>query len=385
MDFSLTDEQKNLVTVFREFGTATFTPRHVAQWCRDQGLPDDVVKTFVDLYYGTAPASDSAAGHSLLSQALIIEELSRCAGTTLPFQNDLFNLQIMDGFSGKGDMAQVLADYRDTGRLTFSLAISEPNGGSDTKSMQTNTQTVDGKLLLNGRKSYVNNGEYAPMILVAAIDRDDPNPGKYPSLAFWLVPHSLEGIKAVPVDKIGQSMLPFASLSFENVELDESYRLSGNEGGFKHLFQLLEIGRILLCASSVGMAQAAMEDAVAYASKRDAFGQKVKNFQQIEEMVTDMEARLYNMRSMLYRAAWSVDNEASDRRLSVALMKRYVPSAALDVASDAMQILGGFGYTTHARASRIWRDCRGNLIAEGTDQIMVYIAAPLIYQKYNNI
>ena len=107
----------------------------------------------------------------------------------------------------------------------------------------------------------------------------------------------------------------------------------------------------------------------------------MSEFQQVQEMLTDMEVKLANMRHMVYKAAWEFDHGCHER-LTVALMKRYVPRAATEVASDAMQILGGRGYTTHERISSIWQDCRGFQIAEGTDQIMVYIAAPLIMAKY---
>lgn len=385
MDFNLSSEQKKLVASFRAFGTEVFTPDHVSQWCKDQGLPDDVMKRFVDTYYKFADKeSTSAAGHSLLDQALIIEELSRCAGATLPFQNDLFNLQIVDALSEAGNVDSAVADYRETGRLMFALAISEPDGGSDVMSMKTSTRTLDGKIVLNGRKSYVNNGEYAPYIVVAAIDADAQTDDSYPALALWLVPRNLKGIAAVPIDKIGQDMLPFASLSFQDVELKPEYRISAEHGDFRRLFQMLEYGRVLLCASSLGMAQAAMEDACAHARSRKAFGVQVGRFQQIETMLTDMELRLTNMRSILYRAAWAVDKGDSERRLVVALMKRYIPETSVEVASDAMQILGGLGYTESSRTCRVWRDCRGNQIAEGTDQIMVYIAAPLIVEKYRD-
>lgn len=385
MDFNLSSEQKKLVASFRAFGTEVFTPDHVSQWCKDQGLPDDVMKRFVDTYYKFADKeSTSAAGHSLLDQALIIEELSRCAGATLPFQNDLFNLQIVDALSEAGNVDSAVADYRETGRLMFALAISEPDGGSDVMSMKTSTRTLDGKIVLNGRKSYVNNGEYAPYIVVAAIDADAQTDDSYPALALWLVPRNHKGIAAVPIDKIGQDMLPFASLSFQDVELKPEYRISAEHGDFRRLFQMLEYGRVLLCASSLGMAQAAMEDACAHARSRKAFGVQVGRFQQIETMLTDMELRLTNMRSILYRAAWAVDKGDSERRLAVALMKRYIPETSVEVASDAMQILGGLGYTESSRTCRVWRDCRGNQIAEGTDQIMVYIAAPLIVEKYRD-
>lgn len=383
MDFALNAYQERLVGAFRDFGEQAFTFEHVARWRRDQGLPDEIVKTFANLYFSfEEPTEEKPFNHSVMSQALILEELSRCAGSSLPFQNDLFNLQIIGGFAEQGVFAEVLEDYRKNGRLMFSLAISEPHAGSDSMSMQTSVQTVNNKLVLNGQKTYVNNGEYSPNILVAAIDKDETEPGKYPPLTFWLIPRNLKGIRAIPIQKIGQPMLPFASVSFENVELLPEYRLCGHDGGFRHLFKLLEFGRVFTCASSLGMAQAAMEDAVAHARSRKAFGVQISNFQQIEQMLTDMEVNIVNMRSMLYRAVWAIENETPNKRLAVALMKRYIPQTATQVASDAMQILGGLGYSEASRVSQIWEDCRGNQIAEGTDQIMVYIAAPLIMDKY---
>ena len=384
VDFNLTESQHKLVEAFRAFGEDVFTPDHVHQWRRDQGLPDEVVKGFVDLYFGLDELADGngTGRFSLCSQALILEELSRCAGATLPFQNDLFNLAIMGEFAAEGELEAVIEDYRRTGRLMFALAISEPEAGSDSMNMQTYNRTGDGRLILNGCKTFVNNGEYAPSIMVAAIDRDVEQPGKYPSLTFWLVPRDLKGISAYPINKIGQSMLPFSTVLFENVELQPEYRLQGRQAGFRQLFRMLEFGRVFTCASSLGMARAAMEDAVRHARGRKAFGVQIGRFQQIEQMLTDMEASIWNMRSMLYRASCAVDQATGDERLAVALMKRYVPAAATDVASSAMQILGGMGYTEHARVSQIWQDCRGNQIAEGTDQIMVYVAAPLIMDQY---
>lgn len=381
--FALSSEQKRLVAAFREFGESVFLPERVFQWKRDQGLPDEVVKGFTDLYFSFESSTvGKSFAHSVMSQTLILEELSRCAGATLPFQNDLFNLQIMNWFAESSRFSDALDFYRKTGRLMFSFAISEPVAGSDTMGMHTYTQTVDGKIVLNGQKNYVNNGEYSPNILVAAIDKDVQDPGRYPALAFWLIPRTLKGVRAYPINKIGQSMLPFASLAFDDVELLPEYRLSGNEGGFQQLFRLLEFGRVFICASSVGMAQAAMEDAVAHARERIAFGKHISQFQQIEQMLTDMEVSLTSMRLMLYRAVWDIENDTPDKRLSVALMKRFIPKTATEVASNAMQILGGLGYTEGSRVSSIWEDCRGNQIAQGTDQIMVYISAPLILDKY---
>ena len=375
-----------MIQTMREYGESAFTPENVRQWREDQGLPDDVVQQFVKHYFSLPSTTGEQSGfsQSLMNQALVIEELSRCAGCALPFQNDLFELHIMAGFANDHDFSTVIGDFRRSGRVMFALAVSEPQAGSDTQNMTTSVRTENGKLILNGVKTFVNNGEYAPNILVAAIDEDAPDDVRHPALSFWFVPRHLKGIKAYPINKIGQSMLPFAMVAFENVELQPEYRLEGPQAsaGFPHLFSLLERGRIFTCASSLGMAQAAMEDAARYATKRKAFGTQIGEFQQIEQMLTDMEVRLWNMRNLLYEAAMKSDEDAPDKRLAIALMKRYIPAAATQVASDAMQILGGIGYTERERVSHIWRDCRGNQLAEGTDQIMVYIAAPLIRKKY---
>lgn len=386
MDFSYSRQQLEIIRSMREYGQTTLTQENIRQWREDQGMPDDVVQEFAKRYFSlpsTAEGSNSFT-QNLLNQALIIEELCRCTGCTLPFQNDLFELHIMAGFASDNDFTTVIDDFRRTGRVMFALAVSEPQAGSDTQNMTTSVRSIDGKLFLNGVKTFVNNGEYAPNILVAAIDEDAPAEVRHPALSFWFIPRNLKGIKAYPINKIGQSMLPFATVAFENVELKPEYRLTGPNAnaGFPHLFSLLERGRIFTCASSLGMAQAAMEDAVHYANERSAFGTLIGEFQQIEQMLTDMEVRIWNMRNLLYEAAIKSDNDAPDKRLAIALMKRYIPAAATQVASDAMQILGGIGYTERERASHIWKDCRGNQLAEGTDQIMVYIAAPLIRAKY---
>ena len=324
------------------------------------------------------------AASSLIGYGLATAELAWMARITSLHERGQVSLArtVPLSFLCGGAVAAVIFVASGTFELLFALAISEPEAGSDAMNMQTYTRTVDEHLILNGRKTYVNNGEYAPYIMVAAIDRDCEAPGKYPPMTFWLLPRHLKGVSAYPINKIGQSMLPFATLVFDNVELSPAYRLNGRQEGFRQLFRLLEFGHVFTCASSLGMARAAMEDAVAHARSRKAFGVQIGRFQQIEQMLTDMEVSIYNMNSMLYRAALAVDNGGPDERLSVALMKRYVPDAATEVASSAMQILGGMGYTEGARVSQLWQDCRGNQIAEGTDQIMVYIASPLIMEKY---
>lgn len=386
VDFGLTDEYRTLVGTVRAFAEQHFTFENVSQWQQDEGLPDEVVRDFVNLDFNGFGVIHrrNHERYDLMAQVLVLEELARVSGATLPLSNDFLNLQIMEEFAGSGEFEFVRTRYQQEGRLAFALAISEPGFGSDLQNIATSVRTVDGHLVLSGSKMFVNNGEYAPYLLVAAIDADAPV-GKYRPLSLWLVPHDAPGIEVYPIEKIGQSTLPFSSVTFDEVRLEERWRLHGKRSGFPQLFRFFEIGRLFACATALGLAQAAMEDAVAFASERNAFGQRVADFQLVQEMLVDMEIRLENMRTRVYKAAWMLDEDLPDKptRLAVALAKRYVPRAATEVASDAMQILGGRGYTCSERVSSIWQDCRGFMISEGTDQIMVHIAAPLLMRKYN--
>ncbi len=383
MDYALTDDQMELIADFRAFGDQWLDADKVRQWQRDQGIPDEVALAFVEAYYRHDELfADTSQGGSLLAQTLVSEELARSSGAMLPFADDIMHLKFIEEFADPERFAPLLDEYRQKGRLGFALAISEPEAGSDTMNMKTCVKRRGNSLFMKGRKTFVANGEYAPGIVVAAIDSDKSSHGR-PELSFWLLPHRLDGISVHPINKIGQHMLPFADVVLDNVEIEPAYRLSSHErAGFPQLFHLLEIGRIMVCAQSLGMARAAMEDATAYAAHRTAFDHPICDFQQIQQMIVDMEIKISNMRDMVRKAAWKFDQDAPDKRLAVALMKRYVPAAATEVASDAMQILGGRGYTENERVSWIWQDCRGNQISEGTDQIMTRIAAPLVMKSY---
>lgn len=385
MDLCLNDDHKRLVETARLFGQQHFTPERVHQWRSDGGLPDEVVRDFANLNfngYGVIHRRNHER-YDLFAQVLVLEELARISGAALPFSNDFLNLQIMEEFADSSEFGFVRTRYQAEGRIAFALAISEPESGSDTMSMQTSTQEIEGKTVLTGCKTFVNNGEYAPYLLVAAVDKE-ASPGKYPSLSLWFVPHDLPGVEVYPIEKVGQSMLPFSNVVFQDVALDESHRLHGKCSGFPQLFHFFEIGRLFSCATALGLARAAMEDAVSFARQRTAFGTTITNFQMVQQMLVDMEVKLENMRNAVYKTAQILDEGGFDHaaRLSVALTKRYVPAAATEVASDAMQLLGGRGYTRSERVSSIWQDCRGFQIAEGTDQIMVHIAVPLLLEKY---
>ena len=234
MDFMLSDADRVLISQVREFGKNYFNKESVAQWRRDMGLPDEVVKAFVDLDFNGFGVIHrrNHVHYDLLAQVLVLEELSRVSGATLPFQNDFLQLQILEAFASPSQTDPIRLEYQNTGRLAFAFAVSEPNSGSDTTGMKTSVRSIDGRLFMNGEKMFVNNGEYAPALLVAAIDEDAPAENGHPALSMWMVPRTAKGVEAVPESKIGQEMLPFAHIRFDNVDLTSRGVCKGRQGAF---------------------------------------------------------------------------------------------------------------------------------------------------------
>lgn len=384
-DSMLSDEQRDIVAKARDFGLRYFTRNNIKKWGRENGLPGDIVKKFMSMDFGLMEYAIKPDRYerSLHTIALVLEELCRCAGAALPIATDLLDMYVLSHLGAERHARQILAEYERTGRLGFSFAVTEPQAGSDTRNIQTTVRRAGSYYVLNGHKTLVNNGEYTPLILVIAVDADNWERGdlKRP-LSAWLVPYDAEGVRTYPIEKRGQRLLPFSDVVLKNVLLPLECCFSDDGLSYSDLNKTFQWGRVIQCATSVGMAQAAMDDAVRYADERRVAGSAIGEYQLIKEKLVRMEIALMNMRGLLYRAAISTDESAADARLNVALAKHFIPKASVEVASDAIQIFGGAGYTERERVYGIWEDCRGNQIAEGTDEIMVEIAAPLIKEKY---
>ena len=158
----------------------------------------------------------------------------------------------------------------------------------------------------------------------------------------------------------------------EDVVVDESDMVGNEHEGFMVVMKNFDVERLVLAADSLGMAVCAYNDALLHATQREQFGQPIGQFQMIQEMLVNMRIKIDNMRNSIYRTAWEKDNGES-LRVSSPLTKLYCAQAAFEVCDDAMQIIGGLGYTEESRVSRLWRDARMHRIGGGTDQIMVYI------------
>ncbi len=372
------DEVARLVAAFAD---EYLDEKSIQSWCKGQGVPADVLKAFYASELGKMGLPEALGGvpADFLTQALVIEELHRRAGASLPFLTHILSIRLMQVLGGERHFSLVRDMLDKTGATGFSEAITEPSSGTDTFAMETATVERDGVLYLNGMKMYVSNGQFEPYIMAVAKEADSA-PDRQ-RLTFWLFPRTLKGVSTYPIETIGQTMTPQAMIKFEDVEMRPEYVIG--ERGMAHapMTDAFAVGRVLACAASLGLAEAAMDDAVRYASKRETFGAPIANLAQIQEKITDMEIKIRSMRSLIEQAASQVD-AGQDCRLSAALAKRFVPKAATEVASEALQIFGGLGYTQLTRVGRIWNDCRGYQLAQGTDEIMVRIASKRIVEAY---
>jgi alkylation response protein AidB-like acyl-CoA dehydrogenase len=354
-------------------------PEGYLQECDKQGIhPEKYTKAMLNNGFALLGVPEEFGGTpcSSFTHLLVAEEIGKYGAPAYLFG---VALQIDDILEfGSPEQQQIIMDIAKTGIPPFSLGFTEPGAGSDNMSITTATKK-NGKVYLNGQKTFISWAQQAPYILLLTRDLDNPKP--HDAISMWLVPSNTAGIKIVQQDKIAWKMGNTNEIFFDNVEIEES-ALVGKEGkGFYQLMKNFELERMIGCAFSLGFAQAAFDDSAKYANQRIQFKQPISNFQLIQQKFTDMQIKLGNMRNMVYKAAWDRDNGKSIR-LSSALAKRYCGMASFEVIDEALQIMGGSGFCTENRISRLWRDVRVSRVGAGTDEVMVHIAGRMILKEY---
>lgn len=382
MDFSLTDEQELLIESIKEFAERYYTEDKIAEMYEKHGTTDEILQAYMETGFAFMGLPEEYDGIPCdnVTLGLLIEEIAHYTGCTTPFMNNTLSMLDMIKFGSEEQIKLCLDAYKEKNQPLFSLGFSEPSAGSDNAAMICVTKKQgDGTYVLNGQKTWVTMGEVFPYVLTIAKDEDPARENR--SMTMWLIPKDAEGISTAPLHKIGQQIMPFCEMYFDNVVLTKDMRVGEAGKGFYNLMKNYEAERCFICAQDLGLAQAAMDDAAAYASERVTFGKPISNYQLIQEKLTDMETILQNCRNMLYKTLWKID-EGQSIRIDSALLKRYCGQQLNWVTSQAMQIYGGLGFTTETRLSRLWLDTRGNDIAGGTSEIMVYIAGNQLAKQY---
>lgn len=376
-------QETELLQEARFFGASYLTEENVARWYDEGGVPYSAMKAYRDSPLGRLGLDAAHGGPdvSRLAQLAVVEELTRCAGTVLPMQSQLLSFLMVSEFANESQFDMILTRYEETARPCFATAISDVGSGSDISGYETSVRTENGRILLSGEKAFVANGQYTPYIFTVARDLTPSGSTERFIPSCWLLPTSSRGVSTFPLKKLGQSMTPSAAIRFEDVELDPRWRFGTQERALEQIRTIMNMGRCVVCAGSLGLAEAAFDDAARFANMRTVRGRRIGDFQQIGLLLAEMRSEIINMKAHVYNAAIAMQ-EDGDVVLALSLMKKYVPAAAVRVADSAMQIFGGAGYTDSARVGRIWIDCRGNQFATGTDQVMANTASRRILKEY---
>jgi alkylation response protein AidB-like acyl-CoA dehydrogenase len=380
VDFNLTEEQDLILASIREMMERDFTEEYFRKCDESYTYPLEFMKALADngITMLGVPEEFGGTPADVMTQMLAIEEVGRMGGPAF-LMSASHNIHNMLNFGNKEQLQKTVDVISDSGIPAYALAITEPQAGSDNNMLATTYTRRNGKVYLNGQKTFITGAADYPYMLVVARDPNGSDPKRCFSM-WWVDPKS-KGVRLNRLHKVGWRMVSNCEVFLDDVELEES-ALVGQEGnGFLHLMKNFEIERLTIAAYSLGPAECAFEDAARYANQRITFGKTIGSYQLIQEKLTNMAIKIQNMKNYVYRVAWEEDNHMS-LRLSSAMCKLYCSRVAQEVIDDAMQVMGGVGYTDDCRIGRLWRDIRESRIGGGTDEIMIHIAGRQIVKQY---
>ncbi len=375
MDFELNQEQKMYQRAVRDFCEGEIKP-YAAEVDQTGELRWEAIRKMPNLGLTglQVPEEYGGAGLDGVSAAIALEEVGRACGSTglsLAAHNGLCCGPIVKW--GTDAQKHKYLPRLTSGEVLGSLALTEPNSGSDLAGgVKTSAVKEGDSWIIDGSKAWITNPKYAP--LVVTLCRTDKFAGNK-GLSMIVVESDIEGFTAHPPEKkMGLKGSPTQMLSYDNVRVPLE-NLLGEEGhGFPQTMQTLDNGRISIGALSVGLAQAAFEAGVKYAHQREAFGQHIDNFQAIQWMIADAALEIDAARLMVMRAAWLKDQGKSFTK-EAAMAKLMASEVAERVCFNAIQIHGGYGYSQEFPVERIYRDQRLMSIGEGTSQIQRIVIA----------
>jgi len=375
-------EEALILQVVRQLVTERVAPRAAA--IDESGeFPWDIQKLFAenDLLGIPFPAEYGGLGASFLTYVKVVEEVAKaCASSSLIIAvQELGALPII--IAGNHEQKQKYIPKLASGEWTAAYALTEAGSGSDAAgSMRTRAERKGDKYLLNGTKIWITQGGVADVICVFAVT--DPSKGPNGISAF-ILEKTFPGFKVGKLEKkMGIRGSPTVELVFENCEVPAE-NLLGEEGtGFKTAMKVLDKSRPGIAAQALGIAQGALDFAAKYAQERIAFGKPIGQQQGIQFMLADMKVEVESSRLLLYEAARKCDESAPDLTLWAALCKLKAGDTAMRVTTDAVQVLGGFGYSTEYPVERMMRDAKITQIYEGTQQIQRLVIARTLVGRW---
>ena len=373
MDFTLDAKQQELVNLAKEIAQKEIAPR--ALDIDKSGVMDPELLKILKLSGMTqlaVPKEYGGAGLDLLTGAMISEELAKgCAGTaTVCAANSLASFPIL--FAGSDEQKKEYFDCLNNGGIAC-FALTEPGAGSDAGAVSCKAKKVDGGYVLNGTKCFITNAPICDKITLFANTRES---GGIRGLTVFTVDRNTPGVSiGKEEDKMGIRASATSEIIFDDCFVPTSARI-GREGmGFRIAMQTLETSRPVVGAISVGIAQAALENAIHYAHQRKQFGQKIASFEMVKEMIANMVTKTEAARALVYKACWL--KMQGDKRASMfsAMSKCFASDTAMEVTTTAVQVMGGNGYSRENPNEKYMRDAKIMQIYEGTNQVQRLVIA----------
>jgi acyl-CoA dehydrogenase len=372
VDFTLTDEQKDLRELAHDFAEKEIRP---VAWelDRDGGWPQAIIDKAheVGLMNTHIPEEYGGAGLGCFDGCLIEEELSwGCSGVQTSLgANGLAAAPVLIG--GSEEVKREFCEALVESTQLASFCLTEPDAGSDVSGMRTRAVRRGDKYVLNGSKCFITNGSYADFFVVYA--KTDPDAG-HRGISAFLVRKDATVIVDKKEDKMGQRASNTATITFNDTEIDARYLLAEENKGFKLAMMVLDRTRPGVAAMATGISRAAFELATAYAKERVQFGVPIAMHQAIQFMLADMATKVHLSRLATWNSAVLLD-QGRRNTLESAHAKRFAADSAMEVTTDAVQIFGGYGFIKEYKVEKLMRDAKIMQLYEGTSQIQRLVIA----------
>lgn len=373
MDFALNDDQRAIQDAARAFADAELAP-HSAQWDEDKHFPVEVMKSAAEMGFCGIYAGEEHGGMALgrVEAAVIFEELSRGDVATAAFIS-IHNMAtwMIDKFGSAELRSRFVPSLVAMDKMA-SYCLTEPGSGSDAAALRTTAVRDGDHYVLNGSKAFISGAGVSDVYVVMVRTGAEGARG----VSTIVVEKDTPGLSfGANEKKMGWNAQPTAVVSFDDCRVPVG-NLVGQEGdGFKYAMAGLDGGRLNIAACSLGGARLALETAQEYVTTRKQFGQAIGQFQALQFRLADMATDLEAARLMVLRGAWAIDNDHPEKTKWCAMAKRLATDACFQIADEALQLHGGYGYLKDYPLERIVRDLRVHRILEGTNEIMRVIIA----------
>jgi alkylation response protein AidB-like acyl-CoA dehydrogenase len=380
--FPLTEEQREIQRVARDFAAAEIVP-YSKQWDADSYFEPTLIRKLGDLGFLGMLTAEEYDGLALdtVTYLVALEEIA-AADASVAVMMSVHNslpTQMLSSF-GNEEQKQRFLKPMARGELLGAFALSEPEAGSDAAALATQAVRDGDDWILNGTKAWVTSGPYAGVILVQArTDTPDNRKGGRGIGAFIVTP-DLPGFHVgKKEDKMGLRASPTVQLVLDGLRVPGANLLGDPSMGYVYAMRSLNAGRLGIAAQALGIARAAFEAAVAYASERRQFGEPIKDFQAIQFKLSNMATRISAARALLYAAARAKDANASSAKQAASMAKLFASETAMWVTTEAIQTFGGYGYVKDYPVEKLFRDAKITEIYEGTSEIQRIVIARELY------